>query len=184
MTPVSRAVTVRAAAAADLEAVRAIYNAGIADRVATLDEEPKREADIAAWWSDHGGRYAVVVAERDGAMVGWCSLNRYSHRCAYDGVADLSVYVAREARGTGVGTELLRAAERLARENGFHKIVLFTLPFNAQGQALYRKSGFREVGTFRNQGRLDGRFVDVMAMEKLLTATISACTSSDDQAGK
>jgi len=63
---------------------------------------------------------------------------------------------------------MLVAAERLARQNGFYKIVLFTLPFNANGQGLYRKTGFREVGVFRNQGRLDGRFVDVMAMEKLL----------------
>jgi phosphinothricin acetyltransferase len=168
MTPVSRAVTVRPAAEEDLAAIRAIYNEGILDRVATLDEEPKSDADIAAWWSDHGGRYAVVVAERDGIVVGWSSLNRYSHRCAYDGVGDLSVYVARDARGTGIGFALLGAIESLARENGFYKIVLFTFPFNANGQALYRKNGFREVGTFRDQGRLDGRFVDVMAMEKQL----------------
>ncbi len=169
MTPTSRALLVRVATESDLTAIRAIYNEGIADRVATLDEEPKSAGDIAAWWSDHGGRYAVLVAERGGAVVGWSSLNRYSHRCAYDGVADLSVYVAREARGKGVGFELLDALERVARGNGFDKIVLFTLPFNANGQALYRKAGFREVGTFRNQGRLDGRFVDVMAMEKLLS---------------
>jgi L-amino acid N-acyltransferase YncA len=168
MTPVSRAVAVRSATQPDLPAIRAIYNEGIADRVATLDEEPKSASDIAAWWSDHGGRHGVVVAERDAAVVGWCSLNRYSQRCAYDGVADLSVYVARAERGTGVGFALLGAIERLARENGFDKIVLLTFTFNANGQALYRKAGYREVGIFRNHGRLDGRFVDVTAMEKLL----------------
>jgi phosphinothricin acetyltransferase len=168
MTPVSRAVAVRSAADADLASIRAIYNEGIADRVATLDEEPKSDEDIAAWWSAHDGRYAVVVAERDGAVVGWCSLNRYSQRCAYDGVADLSVYVARAERGTGVGSALLGSIERAARENGFDKIVLLTFTFNANGQALYRKAGYREVGTFRNHGRLDGRFVDVMAMEKIV----------------
>jgi phosphinothricin acetyltransferase len=169
MTPVSRAVAVRAAAEEDLAAIRAIYNQGIADRVATLDEEPKSAGDIAAWWSDHGGRHAAVVAERDGIVVGWCSLNRYSQRCTYDGVADLSVYVAREARGTGVGFALLGAIDEVARRNGFDKIVLLTFTFNANGQALYRKAAFREVGTFRDHGRLDGRFVDVMAMEKLLS---------------
>ena len=46
--------------------------------------------------------------------------------------------------------------------------LLFTFPFNLLGQALYRKCGYREVGVFRNQGMLDGKFVDVMAMEKLL----------------
>jgi phosphinothricin acetyltransferase len=154
-----------------LAAIRRIYNEGIADRIATLDEEPKTEADIEAWWSGHGERYAVLVAERrSGDVAGWASLNPYSHRRAYRGVADLSVYVARDARGTGVGSALLPALEHTAKEHGFHKIVLFTFPFNANGQGLYRKSGYREVGVFREQGRLDGTFVDVMAMEKILGA--------------
>jgi phosphinothricin acetyltransferase len=160
---------VRNATAADLDAIRRIYNEGIEDRIATLDEAPKTADDIAEWWAAHKDRYAVLVAENaDGGVAGWASLNPYSHRCAYRGVADLSVYVARDARGTGVGSLLLRALEITAQANAFHKIVLFTFAFNAGGQGLYRKLGYREVGTFREQGRLDGRFVDVMAMEKIL----------------
>jgi L-amino acid N-acyltransferase YncA len=167
---VDRTLRVRTATAADLGAIRRIYNEGIEDRIATLDEDPKSADDIAHWWAAHDDRYAVLVAENaSGDVAGWASLNPYSHRCAYRGVADLSVYVARGARGTGVGTLLLRALENTARENAFHKIVLFTLTFNAGGQGLYRKLGYREVGTFREQGRLDGRFVDVMAMEQILT---------------
>jgi phosphinothricin acetyltransferase len=146
-----------------------VYNEGIEDRVATLDESPKSADDFAAWWSGHGGRFAVLVAE-DKAMnlLGWAALNPYSHRCAYSGVADLSIYVARDARGTGVGSALLAALEKRAKQNGFHKIVLFALSFNAGGEALYRKFGYRQVGIFSEQGRLDGRFVDVIAMEKIL----------------
>ncbi len=159
----------RNAAAADLDAIRRIYNEGIKDRIATLDEDPKSADDIAEWWSVHQDRYAVLVADdADGNVIGWASLNPYSHRCAYRGVADLSVYVARDARGTGVGTLLLRALEKTAKTYAFHKIVLFTFAFNTGGQGLYRKLGYREVGTFREQGRLDGRFVDVTAMEKVL----------------
>jgi len=145
-----------------------MYNQGIEDRVATLDEAQKSVEDIERWWADHGGRYAVCVAEEDGALVGWASLNRYSHRCAYDGVADLSVYVARERRGCGVGSKLLASLEEEAVRRGFHKIVLFTFGFNALGQGLYRKRGYREVGIFREQGRLGERYIDVMAMEKIL----------------
>ena len=153
-----------------MEAIGRIYNQGIADRIATLDADPKDQDAMAAWWGQHGDRYAVLVAERhDGTIAGWASLNPYSHRCAYRGVADLSIYVERAARGTGVGSLLLGALQGVARERGFHKIVLFTFPFNADGQGLYRKHGFREVGVFREQGTLDGRFVDVMAMEKLLS---------------
>ena len=160
--------SVRPALAADLAAIRRIYNEGILDRVATLDEGEKSEADILEWWGAHDERHAVFVAERAGDVVGWAALNRYSQRCAYDSVADLSIYVARDARGTGVGSTLLAELERAAAEREFHKIVLFTFGFNEAGQRLYRARGFREVGVFRNQGKLDGVYVDVMAMEKLL----------------
>ena len=162
------ALTIRSAEPADLEAIRRIYNEGIEDRVATLDADPKDEAEIAEWWEAHAGRYAVLVAERTAEIAGWASLNAYSHRCAYDGVADLSIYISRSARGTGVGKQLLAALERVARANAFYKIVLFTFPFNEAGQRLYRGLGYREVGVFKEQGRLDGRPMDVMAMEKLL----------------
>ena len=120
------------------------------------------------WYEKKNGRYKVIVAENKGQMVGWASLNQYNNRCAYDGVADISVYVSREYRGRAIGKKLLVHLETIAKENAFHKLVLFTFPFNQWGQALYRKMGFREVGVFTNQGVLDGNFVDVMAMEKLL----------------
>jgi L-amino acid N-acyltransferase YncA len=160
---------VRNATAADLGAIGRIYNEGIEDRIATLDEDPKTADDMATWWSAHEGRFAVLVAENaSGEISGWASLNPYSHRCAYAGVADLSVYVAREVRGTGVGSLLMHALEKTAKAHDFHKIVLFTFTFNAGGQGLYRKLGYREVGTFHEMGKLDGTFVNVMAMEKTL----------------
>jgi phosphinothricin acetyltransferase len=160
---------VRSAVGADLGAIGRIYNEGIEDRIATLDEQPKTDDDMAAWWAAHQGRYAVLVAEdANGDIRGWASLNPYSHRCAYAGVADLSIYVARDARGSGVGSALLAALEKAAKGHDFHKIVLFTFTFNAGGQRLYRKLGYREVGVFHEMGKLDGRFVDVMAMEKTL----------------
>ena len=163
------ALQTRSAGISDLDEIRRIYDEGIADRVATLDESPKDAEEMADWWREHSGRYAVLVAQDAvGQIVGWASLNPYSHRCAYNGVADLSVYVARAARGRGVGSALMAALERVAERNAFHKIVLFTLPFNEPGQGLYRKCGYREVGTFAEQGLLDGRRVDVMAMEKIL----------------
>ncbi|MFY9781339.1 MAG: arsinothricin resistance N-acetyltransferase ArsN1 family A [Candidatus Baltobacteraceae bacterium] len=160
---------IRGSHAGDLAAIRDIYNQGIEERIATLDQEPMSEDEIREWYLEqHDDRYAVLVAERAGRVAGWASLNPYSHRCAYRGVADLSVYVSRDARGSGVGTALLRSLEAHARRHEFHKIVLFALAINEAGLRLYRKSAYREVGVFREQGRLDGRFVDVIAMEKVL----------------
>jgi len=83
--------------------------------------------------------------------LGWAALNPYSHRGAYHRVADLSIYVARDARGTGVGSTLLGALEKRAKLHGFHKIVLFALSLNADGRRLYR-NGYRQVGVFVEQG--------------------------------
>ncbi|WP_458353229.1 arsinothricin resistance N-acetyltransferase ArsN1 family A [Peribacillus frigoritolerans] len=159
---------IREALETDMGSVKEIYNQGIEDRIATLETELKNQAYMEEWFSKHSGRYEVIVAELEGEIVGWASLNQYNDRSAYNGVADLSVYISRGHRGKGIGGLLLQSIENHAKENDFNKIVLFTFPFNQSGQGLYRKQGFREVGVFKNQGIMDGEYVDVMAMEKLL----------------
>ncbi len=164
-------ITTRSASADDLAAITAIYNQGIEDRVATLETQAKSRADVAAWlFPDAGTRYPVIVAHEGERVVGWAALRPYSHRCAYAGVADLSIYVERGARGTGVGTLLLSALEESGQKLGFHKIVLFALTHNQAGRALYDKRGFREVGVFKEHGTLDGKFADVVVMEKILAS--------------
>jgi L-amino acid N-acyltransferase YncA len=158
----------RKATSVDLDAILRIYNEGIEDRLATLEVDSKTRGDIEDWWAQHDQRYAVVVAEIGDAVVGWASLNRFSHRCAHDAIADLSVYVARSQRGRGFGKSLLEALEVVARTGNFHKVVLHALDENEAGRRLYRSAGFAEVGVFREHGLLDGRYVDVVAMEKLL----------------
>jgi phosphinothricin acetyltransferase len=162
-------LTVRPAVEADLPAILTIYNQGIEDRVATLETECKDQAYMHAWFHGREARHAVLVAETaDGAIAGWAAINPYNARAAYRPVGELSIYIDRDRRGQGVGQRLLAALEATGRTFGFHKFVLFTFPFNGLGQGLYRKAGYREVGVFREQGTLDGRPVDVMAMEKLL----------------
>ena len=161
----------RRATTRDLDAILRIYNEGIEDRLATLEIDSKTRDEIEQWWTQHDERYAVVVAEIGDAVVGWASLNRFSHRCAHAAIADLSVYVARSQRGRGFGTSLLEALEVAAGKGNFHKIVLHALDDNEAGKRLYRRSGFAEVGVFREHGMLDGRYVDVVAMEKLLESS-------------
>lgn len=158
----------RRATPRDLDAILQIYNEGIEDRLATLEVDSKTLGEIEDWWALHDDRYAVVVAEVGDTVVGWASLNRFSHRCAHGAIADLSVYVARSQRGCGFGKSLLETLEVEARKGTFHKIVLHALQENEAGKRLYRRSGFAEVGVFREHGMLDGRYVDVVAMEKLL----------------
>jgi phosphinothricin acetyltransferase len=160
---------VRAAVADDAPAVCRIYNQGIEDRVATLETELRTPDERRQWLDARSPRHPVIVAEAaDGTVVGWGSLNVFNAREAYRFVADFSIYVDRGRRGTGVGRALLARLIELGREHGYHKLVLSAFPTNGAGMALYTRLGFRTVGVYREQGRLDGRWVDTIIMEKLL----------------
>lgn len=164
----SLALTMRHATEVDIPAITRIYNEGISDRIATLETELRTEDERRSWLRGRGERYPVFVAEHGTEVVGWASINPFNPRAAYRYVADFSIYVARDARGKGVGSQLLAAIIDEARRLGYHKLVLAGFPFNAAGIHLYRRFGFREVGVYREQGVLDGRWVDVVVMELLL----------------
>lgn len=161
-------VTIRAAAADDAAAICEIHNQGIVDRVATLDTTTRTPEGVRQWLGERGPRHPVIVADADGSIVGWGSLNQFNPRRAYDFVADFSVYVERWMRGRGIGRQLLDRLIDLARTAGYHKMVLSALATNDAGVALYTRAGFTTVGVFHEQGQLDGTWVDVVIMEKLL----------------
>ncbi len=161
-------ISVRPATTADAAAICTIYNQGIEDRVATLETDLRSPEERRQWLAARGPRHPVIVAEAGGEVVGWGSLNPFNPRKAYDYVADFSVYIERGWRGRGIGKRILARLIELARELGYHKLVLSAFPTNAGGMALYQKFGFRTVGIYKEQGKLDGRWVDTIIMEKLL----------------
>jgi L-amino acid N-acyltransferase YncA len=163
------AITVRPARVDDAPAICAIYNQGIEDRVATLETELRTTEERREWMAARGPRHPVIVAVADdGTVAGWGSLNRYNPRAAYDHVADFSVYVERGWRGRGVGRRLLDRLVELAREIGYHKMMLSAFPTNRSGVALYESMGFTAIGICREMGQLDGRWVDTVLMERIL----------------
>lgn len=145
--------------------ITAIYNQGIRERVATFETRERTEAE-AAWLDDP--RFPVVVAEQDGAVVGWAAASAYRQRDCYAGVAEFSVYVAREARGTGVGRRLMGAFLDACRAAGFWKVLSRVFPENRSSRALLAACGFREVGVYERHAKLDGAWRDVVIVERLL----------------
>jgi phosphinothricin acetyltransferase len=162
------ALKIHEAVPSDAAAIAAIYNQGIVNRIATLETEERPPEERLQWLAARGPRHPVLVAELDGTVVGWGSLNQFNSRKAYDFVADFSMYIERDWRGKGVGSGLLRALIARAKQLGYHKMVLSAFPWNAGGMALYRKHGFRTVGIYKEQGLLDGKWVDTIIMEKML----------------
>ncbi len=161
-------LAIRDATAADAGAICRIYNQGIQDRVATLETEERTPEERAAWLEARGSRHPVLVVVAGDEVVGWGSLNVFNPRRAYDHVADFSLYIERGWRGRGVGRRLLDALIARGRALGYHKLVLSAFPYNEAGLQVYRRAGFREIGTYREQGLLDGNWVDTIIMEKIL----------------
>lgn len=162
-------LALRDATMADVPDIARILNQGIEERNVTLETEPKTSSEREAWLAARGPRHPVIVAvDEAGRILGWGSLNPFKSRAAYDHVADFSVYVARDARGKGIGTLMLAELERRARAIGYHKMVLAAMPENLAGRRLYTRSGFTVVGTYREHGFRDGVWRDVLLMEKIL----------------
>jgi L-amino acid N-acyltransferase YncA len=155
---------VREMKAADAPTVAAIYNEGIRGRGATFLTD-EQVADDVAPWTDEGNRYPVLVAERDGAVVGWARASRYSELAKYSGIGELGIYVTEAAQGAGVGRTLVDALADACRERGYWKLIAKVFPENETSVALLHRCGYRDVGLHQRHGRLDGEWRDVLLLE-------------------
>jgi L-amino acid N-acyltransferase YncA len=143
-------------------AVRAIYQHGIATGDATFETAAPTWA---AWDAGHLAGHRLVAAT-DGEVVGWAALSPVSDRCAYAGVAEVSIYVAAGAAGRGVGRALLERLVAGAEAAGIWTLQAGVFPENAASLALHRRCGFRTVGVRERLGKLDGRWRDVVLLER------------------
>jgi phosphinothricin acetyltransferase len=156
----------RPASGADASAIAAIYNEGIADRIATFETEPRSATDMAGWFT---GEHLVVVAETgETGPVAFAASFPYSSRPCYRGIGEFSIYVRRDYRGRGAGRAVLAALIEAAAGQGMHKLTSRVFPENAASRALLKELGFEEIGIHRRHGQLDGRWRDCVIVERLL----------------
>ena len=146
----------------DWPAVKAIYEEGIATGDATFDS-------VAPTWETWDGDHVTtprLVLKTDGEVVAWAALTPVSRRPVYRGVADLSIYVAEAHRGRGIGRVLLRAMVERSEAEGIWTLQAGIFPENVASLALHAGCGFRVVGTRRRIGFMDGRWRDVILLER------------------
>jgi phosphinothricin acetyltransferase len=160
----------------DAEALRAIYNAEVAEPSVTFDLVPRSLDDQRQWIDRHTGAYLALVAidedhpvgAPDDPIVGFASLSAFRDRPAYSTSVEDSVYVHRAARGRGVGRLLLAELVDAARDAGFHAIIGRIVGQNQTSIRLHESCGFELVGVEREVGRKHGRWLDVVEMQRLL----------------
>jgi L-amino acid N-acyltransferase YncA len=163
----SAAFSSRQATPDDSEVIARIYNEGIADRVATFETRLRTEEDVRAWFD---GVHPIVVVEREGGIVAFAATSSYRPRECYAGIAEVSLYVARSARGCGIGGVAMTALIEAAEKAGFWKLLSRVFVENQASRKLIRKFGFREVGVYEKHGQLDGVWRDVVIVERILAA--------------
>ena len=146
----------------DWSEVQAIYRESIATGNATL------ETDGPDWehWDRNHLRHCRLAARKKGQVIGWAALSPVSERCVYEGVAEVSVYVAASVRGRGVGKALLRALVEESESKGFWTLQAGIFPENAASIALHKRCGFREIGRRERLGQMGGVWRDIILMER------------------
>jgi len=150
----------------DWAGVRAVYLEGIVTGNATF------ETSAPEWerWDMGHRRDCRLVAGDDAGVIGFAALSPVSARPVYAGVAEVSVYVAERVRGQGVGARLLEELVRASEAAGVWTLQAGIFPENAASLGLHARFGFRVVGTRERIGRRDGRWRDVVLMERRSTS--------------
>jgi len=146
----------------DWPAVRAIYKEGIATGNATFETE----TPVWQTWDETHRPDCRLVARAGDGVVGWAALSPVSGRCVYDGVAEVSVYVAAPARGRGIGKALLSALVEASERAGVWTLQAGIFPENVASIAIHQACGFRKVGVRERLGQLHGVWRDVILMER------------------
>jgi len=159
----------RRATLADAPAIARIYNQGIEDRIATFETRLRTAADIRSWF---GGTHPIVVVESGGQVVAFAATSLYRNRACYAGIAEVSLYVARDSRRRGVGRLAMQSIIEEAERAGFWKLVSRVFLDNQASRGLIASLGFREVGVYEKHGQLDGVWRDVLIVERLIPSNL------------
>ncbi len=160
-------LSIRPANESDVSRIMEIYNEAILNTNATFDTEIKSLEDRMEWFRGHDEKHPVLVAERDGRVIGYASLTKWSDRCAYDGTAEVSVYVDRNFRGQGAGKQLLEVLTLEGEKAGLHNLVSRITQGNLSSIHIHELIGFTHIGVMRKAGMKFGKFLDVHFMQKL-----------------
>lgn len=158
---------IRLATIQDLPMITEIYNEAVRNGVATFDTEEKSLEERKIWFKNHGKQHPILVAYFNEVLCAWASLNRWSERSAYDGTAEVSIYVHHNYRDKGVGSILFPALIKEAKKVGLHYLLSRITQGNELSIRLHERNGFTTVGVMHEVGFKFGKYLDVTLMEQV-----------------
>ena len=163
--------TIRPATCDDISAITRIYNHAVLTTVAAFDIREKTAVEQEDWFSHHGERHPVLVADTGGDIAGWAALSAWSDRSAYDDTAEVSLYIDEPYQRRGIGRALMAAIIQAGEESGLHSLISRIAEGNDVSVRLTEAMGFRHIGVMHEAGYKFGKRLDVYLLEKLLGST-------------
>ncbi|MBN9434127.1 MAG: N-acetyltransferase [Bosea sp.] len=165
---------IRPAGEGDLAEILAIYNDAVVNTTAIWNDDVVDLDNRRAWFAARTAQgYPVLVAEEAGRVLGYGSYGDFRPFQGYRFTVENSVYVAAEARGKGAGAALLEGLVDHASAAGKHVMIAAITAGNEASVRLHARAGFVETGRLGEVGFKFGRFLDLVLMERRLTATSS-----------
>ncbi len=159
---------IRDAVINDLPDILNIYNRAVLTSAATFDIEEQTIEQRMAWFSRHGGKYPLIVAEKEGHVAGYCCLSPFREKPAYAKTVESSVYIEEPYWGQGIGKALMTEILRRAAEIGHHSVIAAITGSNEASIRLHLKLGFKLAGCLREAGYKFGAWHDVHYYQLLL----------------
>lgn len=161
-------LSIRPATANDILRITDIYNDAILNTTATFDTETKTVEERMQWLLHHDEKHPVIVAEIESHVIGFASLSKWSDRCAYDGTAEVSVYIDKNHRGKGVGKRMVEVIALEGERAGLTNLISRITEGNLSSIHIHEQLGFEHIGVMKKAGKKFDRFLDVHLMQKLI----------------
>lgn len=162
-------VVIRAATPDDVVEINRIYNHEVGASTASWDSEPEPLATRQQWFdARREAGHAVLVADRDGQILGYASYGPFRDKAGYARTMEHSIYVDAAARRLGIGAMLLGSIIECATAAGVHALIGGLSDDNEVSLRLHEAFGFRIVGRLPQVGFKFGRWLDLVFMELLL----------------
>ena len=146
----------------DSSRVLEIYKMGIETRNATF------ETRVPCWedWNSGHLKHSRFVYTDNGKVLGWVALSAVSSRSAYEGVAEISIYIDTDTLGKGIGSLLMYQVITSSEEHGIWSLYSSVFPENTLTLKLHEKFNFRVIGTREKIARIDGNWRDTILLER------------------
>jgi L-amino acid N-acyltransferase YncA len=148
----------RTATVIDLKTIVDIYNSTIAGRMVTADTEPVTESDKQDWFFEHNNKRPLwMVEDENFNCIGWVSFQDFYGRKAYEGTAEISIYLHEDFRGKGFGKKILQSIITAAPTLGLHTLLGYIFAHNTPSLQLFLQQGFEEWAHLKDIAVMDNK---------------------------